>query len=186
MCHRNKQVPKTEMIVRRTQSEPGPYLIQKAIGVLDGRPYGLDAAMCCCPGHADKIPSLRLWIKPDGRIENFCFAGCNFQVIDALLIATGIQQPYEPGYEESAWDKREREEIQAEAHALRAKEQAEKDLAGTKKALSIWSEAKPIQGTLGELYRFSQIYRSKAQRSQADTDQRCRTIGQASIIRCHN
>jgi len=126
--------------------------IQHAISVLGGKPYGFDGAMCCCPGHADKTPSLRLWIKPDGRFGNFCFAGCDFENVDALLVNAGIQQPFEPGYLESEWDKRERKALQAEAQSIRAKEQAEKNLAGTNKALSIWSETIPVKGTLGEVY----------------------------------
>ena len=126
--------------------------IQHAISVLGGKPYGLDGAMCCCPGHTDKTPSLKLWIKPDGRFGNFCFAGCDFENIDSLLVNAGLQQPFKPGYVESEWDKRERKALQEEAQALRAKEQAEKDLIGTKKALGIWRETVSIKGTLGETY----------------------------------
>ncbi len=128
------------------------YLIQKAIGILGGKTYGLDGAICTCPCHHDKTPSLKLWIKPDGRIGNFCFAGCDFESIDALLVSAGIQEPFKPGYTESAWDKRERAGMQAEAQAMRAEEQAKKDLAGTNKALGIWSETIPLKGTLGDQY----------------------------------
>ena len=126
--------------------------IQHAISVLGGKPYGLDGAMCCCPGHTDKTPSLKLWIKPDGRFGNFCFAGCDFENIDSLFVNAGLQQPFKPGYVESEWDKRERKALQAEAQAQRAKEQAEKDCEGTRRALAIWSGTIPTKGTLGEEY----------------------------------
>lgn len=41
-------------------------------------------AMCRCPAHADKSPSLSITEK-DGRVLMHCFAGCTFeQVMDAM------------------------------------------------------------------------------------------------------
>ena len=120
----------------------------------NGKPIGNGAFMsrCTSPSHNDSTASMKSWDGPDGKVRVHCFGGCDpFDVRDGA-VAMGALEPFKPGYVESEWDKRERKALQAEAQAQRAKEQAEKDCEGTRRALAIWSGTIPTKGTLGEEY----------------------------------
>jgi hypothetical protein len=51
------------------------------------RPNGREKYMARCPAHADRSPSLSIWLKDDGRILLKCFAGCD---TEAVLTAMGL------------------------------------------------------------------------------------------------
>jgi len=126
--------------------------LQTATGLYGGKNLGAIAVMVKCPCHVDKTASLKLWIKDDGRVGNYCFAGCQFDDVDAALVSAGIQQPFKPGHNESPFERQQREHRQAQAIVKRAAEQAERDRIGTLKAVTIYSGTIEIKGTLGAHY----------------------------------
>ncbi len=94
--------------------------LQLALSRYGGKKLGAGSVMVKCPCHPDKTESLKLWTKDDGRIGNHCFAGCQFQDVDAALVSDGIQQPFKPGQTETSQERQERERRQAEAKQQRA------------------------------------------------------------------
>lgn len=112
--------------------------ITKALnGHWHGR-YGL----CLCPAHANtRSPALSISDGYDGRLLLRCHAGCDFlSILDALkglglIEGSGHYAP--PSYEEM------------EASRLKELEKAKKQEA---RAISCWNTAKPIRGTLAEIY----------------------------------
>lgn len=64
-------------------------MIEAILGRLESvKSSGHDRWGARCPAHADKSPSLRVTLLPDGRILMHCFAGCE---ISAVLDALGVK-----------------------------------------------------------------------------------------------
>ena len=48
---------------------------------------GRESWIACCPAHDDKIPSMNITEKDDGRVLVHCFAGCS---VNEILGAVGL------------------------------------------------------------------------------------------------
>jgi putative DNA primase/helicase len=107
------------------------------VNYLKGHWYG-SYAMCCCPAHNDRTPSLQLRIG-DTNLLYKCYAGCSKQDILAALARLNLTPANPSGYQTtytSPYDRRE-----CNTHS------GHRSL-----AMRIWQEAEGIRGTLGERY----------------------------------
>lgn len=113
------------------------YTITIALG---GRWSG-NQGVACCPAHDDRTPSLSLADGADGRLLLHCHAGCAFTDIQAALRGRGLiagSGTFRPVARSCEAERR------AAERAYKAKR--------SRLARSLWQEAGPIQGTLGERY----------------------------------
>jgi len=112
--------------------------LQTATSLYGGKYLGPNEVMVRCPGHPDKTPSLKLKLGADGRLINHCFAGCDWQYIDGLLMSDGIQEPFKPGHTENPLERQKHKLRQAEAQKQRKIEELEQAKKATAAANQIW------------------------------------------------
>ena len=94
-----------------------------------------------CPAHDDRTPSLSLADGADGRLLLHCHAGCAFTEIQAALRGRGLTagpSTFRPVGKSVETDRRAAERAYKEKRSRQAR--------------TLWQEARPISGTLGELY----------------------------------
>lgn len=108
-----------------TAKPPSQRLID-LVGALGGNWSGY-SAMCRCPAHMDATPSLSLR-QGDRDILIYCFAGCN--PADVLRELKAI--------------------VPGQQYAFRGT--PDRSFNSTEIARSLWAQARPVAGTLGEAY----------------------------------
>lgn len=112
--------------------------IAKALG---GRKTG-SGWSARCPAHDDRTPSLSLRSTGDGKVLFYCHAGCNQDEVIAHLRSIGL------------WTSRGSHPLQycISRRVTTLTEMDCDDVKRTDAALSIWHAAKPVGGTLIEIY----------------------------------
>jgi hypothetical protein len=107
---------------------------------LQGRWHG-HYGLAFCPAHPNtRTPALRLADGEDGRLLALCSAGCDFRDVAAALRSLGLAEhggPFEPD---------------PAALAARRVEEAEDRARATRRALNVWADTIPADGTLAERY----------------------------------
>jgi putative DNA primase/helicase len=107
--------------------------------------------MACCPAHDDTTPSLSISETEDGKPLVHCHAGCSQQAVISKLhdlhlwAASGEQVPQQP--------REHRRQV------------APRDKDRIARALKVWCEAKPGNGTLVEVYLRSRGLRVSSPRT---------------------
>lgn len=120
------------MALSRTSADPRLHAAAASIVKSLGGEWKPSGAMCRCPAHDDRRPSLSVRVGERGILFK-CFAGC--ATIDVIRALRGDRQPIptaDTGAELSCVDGRERK------------------LAG--RIRSLWKEARPITDTQASLY----------------------------------
>jgi putative DNA primase/helicase len=111
--------------------------IAKALG---GKKAG-GGWMARCPAHDDRVPSLSIRDADNGKILVHCHAGCDQGRVIAALRSHGL------------WEQNDRHRIARAAPRAASNDQPGPDDAKrTEFALSIWQDARPIDGTIVDTY----------------------------------
>ena len=115
---------------------------RRIVAALKGRWAG-KSGMCRCPAHEDRTPSMSVSETRDGRVLVHCFAGCSQEAVIGALKAAAlwpegrvIADPSYPSYLTTPADGMTNRDERRRREAAR----------------TIWAEAAPIAGTLGERY----------------------------------
>jgi putative DNA primase/helicase len=92
-----------------------------------------------CPAHNDHTPSLSINEGNDGRVLVRCFAGCSQAAVIGQLRAIGL------------WPTVRRNPIGNRSKLFISKADGT-DFTRTDRAMTIWRESEPLEGTIGETY----------------------------------
>jgi phage/plasmid primase-like uncharacterized protein len=121
---------------------------REIVQALRGRWYGR-YGLCFCPAHDDgKEPGLKVWEGDDGPLVN-CFGGCDFRDVRGILRQRGLLPEHE---NEGRPPNPALEEKRRLARQKREREEAEDARRRAEKALAIWRECQPAEGTAAEVY----------------------------------
>jgi len=113
---------------------------QRITGALRGRWYGR-YGVARCPAHGDRHPSLTLSDGQSGRLLAHCKTGCTFMEVLGALRGLGLIE------EGGGMRKSDAAELANYRQVRRI--EAEKN---ARRALGVWKESSPVQGTLAETY----------------------------------
>lgn len=113
-----------------------PVNARSIVATLHGK-WSSNHGMCRCPAHADSTPSLSVTGTPDGRVLLHCFAGCAGGDVIATLRGMGL------------WP--DRGPTRAPLR-LTPERPDEAELRRQRRARALWDAARPIAGTMGEVY----------------------------------
>lgn len=115
---------------------------EQIAAALGGRRIGRDTFVCKCPAHEDRKPSLSV-SDVDGLVLWHCHADCSQAAVRDALVAKGLWP--RPGSGE-----RERQKTGGENSP--PEKRTGRDGDNNAKALALWRRARPIQGTIAEIY----------------------------------
>jgi putative DNA primase/helicase len=93
-----------------------------------------------CPAHDDRTPSLSIRDSDDDKVLVHCHAGCDQRDVIAALKEQGLWADHDP------------RSLSQAARRMPVKREQDQDARRTEAALAIWQSAKPVKGTLVEIY----------------------------------
>jgi phage/plasmid primase-like uncharacterized protein len=106
------------------------------VAALRGR-WSSNHGMCRCPAHEDATPSLSVTSSREGRVLLHCFAGCAGRDVIATLRGKGLWSSDGPT---------------RAPPRLKPERPDQAALRKQRRARALWDAARPIEGTLGEVY----------------------------------
>jgi hypothetical protein len=97
--------------------------------------------MACCPVHDDRTPSLSITEDKTGKVLVRCHAGCGQSDVIETLRSLGLWGP----------EDQRRSDVSPKSRVIPVQPDPEVTQR-TEKALAIWRQTQPLEGTLGETY----------------------------------